>query len=1064
MTTPKLDEEAIFKVARQVPAGPARRAYLEQVCTGDEALRGRVQDLLRVEDEEQSFLAAPAFGPADAIAPPLTEGPGTGIGPYKLLEQIGEGGFGLVYMAEQTRPVRRMVAVKVLKPGMDTRQVVARFEAERQALALMDHPNIARVFDGGETPAGRPYFVMELVRGVPITDFCDQNHLPVADRLGLFVAVCQAVQHAHQKGVIHRDLKPTNVLVTMHDTAPVAKVIDFGIAKALGQRLTEKTLFTSFAQMVGTPLYMSPEQAQMSGLDVDTRTDVYALGVLLYELLTGSTPFDKERLATAAYDEVRRIIREEDPPKPSTRLSTLGPAAAATVCAGRDSDPGRLSQLVRGELDWIVMKALEKDRSRRYESAGALAGDVQRHLRDDPVQACPPTAAYRFRKFARRNKRALVTAALGGLMLLAALGVAAGSIGWAARDRAAREAVLEEQAGRALEEAEAWYRRDNLPEALAAVKRAEALMASSGGSDELRDRIRRWRTDLAMVRRLEEIRLGQTTMKDDFYDHASADPIYLTAFREYGIDVLALEPVEAADRIRALAIREALVVAVGDWIWIKPAADVAGREHLLAVGRLADPNEWRNHFRSLAVQKDRRALEELADRPEVADLSSSDTVLLGRALKNAGAAPKALAVLAAAQARHPDDFWLNFEVGDTLLWRIGWDRAADAAGYYRAALVARPDDPTVHCNVGWALSAVPGHLDEGMAAYRKAIELKPDYADAHNALGLAYGKKGDWNEAIKLYQEALQLGSKWGHVRVNLGVAYYKTRQWDKAIDALTEGIELNPRDPDAHVHLGNALREKGRVDDAIAAYRQAIRINPKHADAYNALGSAYGWKKQDWARAITLYRNSISLDPNAANVHYNLGVAYCKTRLWDKAIAALAEAIRLRATYPEAHYYLAQANVQLGRWADAVAAYEAALKEPKYDAPRNGLAWLLATCPDPRWHDGPRAVQLAEQARNIAPTRAMYWNTLGAAHYRACAWKEAVAALKIAETLRPGGNGLDWFFLAMAYGKLEHKDPARQYYDRAVEWTEKHRPNDDELRRFRAEAADVLGIEKKHG
>ena len=256
------------------------------------------------------------------------------------------------------------------------------------------------------------------------------------------------MQHAHQKGVIHRDLKPTNVLVTMHDTAPVAKVIDFGIAKALGQRLTDKTLFTSFAQMVGTPLYMSPEQAQMSGLDVDTRTDVYALGVLLYELLTGTTPFDRDRLATAAYDEVRRIIREEEPPRPSTRLSTLGPAAAATVSANRGSDPRRLSQLFRGELDWIVMKALEKDRTRRYETATAFAADVQRYLRDEPVQACPPTAAYRFRKFARRNRRALATAALAGLMFMAALGVAAGSVGWAARDRAARQMVLDQEAAR----------------------------------------------------------------------------------------------------------------------------------------------------------------------------------------------------------------------------------------------------------------------------------------------------------------------------------------------------------------------------------------------------------------------------------------------------------------------------------------------------------------------------------------------------------------------------------------------------------------------------------------
>jgi WD40 repeat protein/tetratricopeptide (TPR) repeat protein len=348
---------------------------------------------------------------------PVAECPGTVIGPYKLLEHIGEGGFGVVFMAEQTQPVRRKVALKVLKPGMDTRQVIARFEAERQALALMNHPNIAQVHDGGETASGRPYFVMELVRGIPITEFADQNRLPVRERLHLFVNVCQAIQHAHQKGIVHRDLKPSNVMVTLHDDKPVVKVIDFGIAKATGHQLTEKTLFTNFAQVVGTPMYMSPEQAQMSGLDIDTRTDIYSLGVLLYELLTGTTPFDKERFGKAAYDEMRRIIREEEPAPPSTRISTLG-AAAATVSVNRQSDPKRLRQALRGELDWIVMKCLEKDRSRRYETANGLARDVERYLQDEPVQACPPSAWYRFGKFARRNKVVLLTAALIALSLV----------------------------------------------------------------------------------------------------------------------------------------------------------------------------------------------------------------------------------------------------------------------------------------------------------------------------------------------------------------------------------------------------------------------------------------------------------------------------------------------------------------------------------------------------------------------------------------------------------------------------------------------------------------------
>jgi WD40 repeat protein/serine/threonine protein kinase len=415
--------KAIFLEAVEQHAPEQWPAFLDRACAGQPDLRGQVEALLEAHREvgtaeHRELPEGTDPGPLVTVdVLPLRERPGDVIGSYKLLEQIGEGGFGVVFLAEQTQPVRRKVALKVLKAGMDTRQVVARFEAERQALAIMDHPHIAKVFDGGATPSGRPYFVMELVRGVPITKFCDQHHLTPRQRLELFLAVCQAVQHAHQKGIIHRDLKPSNVLVSRHDTSPVVKVIDFGVAKALGQELTDKTLFTGIAQMIGTPLYMSPEQAGMSDLDIDTRSDIYSLGVLLYELLTGTTPFSKARFQQAAYDEIRRIIREEEPPKPSTRISTLG-HEAATVSAIRQSDPKRLRRLVRGELDWIVMKALEKDRARRYETASALAADLQSYLKDEPVEACPPSAWYRFRKFARRNTRALLTASVVALAVV----------------------------------------------------------------------------------------------------------------------------------------------------------------------------------------------------------------------------------------------------------------------------------------------------------------------------------------------------------------------------------------------------------------------------------------------------------------------------------------------------------------------------------------------------------------------------------------------------------------------------------------------------------------------
>jgi serine/threonine protein kinase/WD40 repeat protein len=434
-----MSERDMFEAALELPP-ENRGAYLEGVCGGDASLRQRLEALLGNHDRAGSFLEKPAVqAVATTDEPAAGERPGTIIGPYKLLEPIGEGGFGVVFMAEQTEPVRRKVALKVLKPGMDTRQVVARFEAERQALAIMDHPHIARVFDGGATASGRPYFVMELVKGVPITEYCDQNHLTPWQRLELFVPVCQAVQHAHQKGIIHRDLKPSNVLVSRHDTTPVVKVIDFGVAKALGQELTDKTLFTGLAQMIGTPLYMSPEQAGMSDLDIDTRSDIYSLGVLLYELLTGMTPFTKERFKQAAYDEIRRIIREEEPPKPSTRLSTAD--GLPSIAANRGVEPKKLSGLVRGELDWIVMKALAKDRNRRYESANAFAADVQRYLADEPVQACPPSMGYRLRKCVRRHKAPVLA---GSLVLLAlVVGIIGTTWGLIRATDAEAEAVFE---------------------------------------------------------------------------------------------------------------------------------------------------------------------------------------------------------------------------------------------------------------------------------------------------------------------------------------------------------------------------------------------------------------------------------------------------------------------------------------------------------------------------------------------------------------------------------------------------------------------------------------------
>jgi serine/threonine protein kinase/tetratricopeptide (TPR) repeat protein len=440
-----MNERDLFAAAIGIEDPAMRQAFVAKVCRDDAALRQRIEELLRVHDQAGSLLQRPTVGllPTVGMLSPATPAEPRQVGPYKLRQLLGEGGMGSVWLADQTAPVQRRVALKIIKAGMDSAQIIARFEQERQALAMMDHPHIAKVLDGGTTPEGLPYFVMELVKGIPITKYCDQEHLTPQERLALFIPVCQAVQHAHQKGVIHRDLKPSNVLIGLYDGKPIPKVIDFGVAKATAQKLSEETVFTALGQVVGTFEYMAPEQAELNNLDIDTRADIYSLGVLLYELLTGSPPFPGKQLRSAAFDEMLRIIREVEPPKPSTKLSSSD--ELPNIAARRKLEPKKLTRLVSGDLDWIVMKCLEKERGRRYESAAALAQDLQRYLADEPVQAGPPSRRYRLRKFLRRNKGPV--AAVAVVMLVLILGIIGTTLGMVWATEAEADAV--EQARKA---------------------------------------------------------------------------------------------------------------------------------------------------------------------------------------------------------------------------------------------------------------------------------------------------------------------------------------------------------------------------------------------------------------------------------------------------------------------------------------------------------------------------------------------------------------------------------------------------------------------------------------
>jgi serine/threonine protein kinase/tetratricopeptide (TPR) repeat protein len=1046
--------ETIFAQAIEIAASEERAAFLGQACGNDAQLHDEVAKLVRDHFRAGAFLQQAAAGFAVRTEEyAASEHPGTVIGPYKLLEQIGEGGFGVVFMAEQTDPVRRKVALKILKPGMDTRQVVARFEAERQALALMDHPNIAKVLDGGQTSSGRPYFVMDLVKGLPITEYCDQAHLTPRERLELFVHLCQAVQHAHQKGVIHRDLKPSNVLVMVHDTTPVVKVIDFGVAKAQGQQLTDKTLFTGFAQMIGTPLYMSPEQAGQSGVDIDTRSDIYSLGVLLYELLTSTTPFDKDRLKEVGYDEMRRIIREEEPPRPSTRISTLG-KAATTVSAQRKSDPRRLSQLFRGELDWIVMKCLEKDRNRRYETASALAADVQRYLNDEPVLACPPSAWYRFRKFARRNKRPLLAA---GLVLVALVGGIIGTTWGMLRAKAAQQAETQRAEGERQAKQQALQRE---AETLAVLDFVENKIIAAARP---RDQAGGQGYDVKLA---EAIKAALPFVEKSFPDR----PLIEARLRlTMGVSFLFLGDAKTAS-VQFQAAR-------------KLYTEHRGPDHpdtLLSMNYLA-----------LSYAAAGRTREAIELHEETLQLRKAR---LGPEHPDTLASMSGLANSYAAAGRLQEALKLREETLQLQKAKLGPD--------HPDTLVSMSNLATSYWTVGRTQEALKLH--EETLQLRKAT-LGADHPDtlmSMNNLATSYWTVGRSQEALKFREETLQrckatLGADHPYTLSsmhNLTTSYWAMGRTKEALKLCEETLQrekatLGPDHPNtllSMMTLANAYYAAGRTQEALKVHEETLRLQkatlgPDHpntllsmmtlANAYYAAG-----RTQD---AIKLHEETLRLrkatlgpdHPDTVASTNNLAVSYHAAGRTQEALKLHEETLRLqKATLGPDHPDTLASRINLtnsyaaaGRTQDALKLGEETLRLCKAKlGPDHPDTLTTMTDLANSYHAAGRtreALELREETLRLCkatlgpdhPRTLASVNNLANSYITAGQVAEAVAILKDTLTLRERrgkaepGNNLEQSYLAWTHGQIGEAQQtgldyaaAVQAYARSVEMFEK--------------------------
>jgi eukaryotic-like serine/threonine-protein kinase len=964
MASEKQDIQAIFNEAIVLVSEEARLRFLDQACGDDVQMRARAEALLNAHSEAGGFFGGKTPADDGTKIFPITEHPGTVIGAYKLLQQIGEGGMGVVFMAEQAEPIQRTVALKIIKPGMDTRQVIARFEAERQAVAMMDHPNIAKVLDAGTTDSGRPYFVMELVKGVPITKYCDDKHLPIRNRLELFIEVCQAVQHAHQKGIIHRDIKTNNVLVAEYDHHAVPKVIDFGVAKATAQKLTERTMFTEFGQVIGTVEYMSPEQAKFNQLDIDTRTDIYSLGVLLYELLTGTTPFERNRLREAAFDEALRIIREEEPPRPSTRFTTLPQQAASTIAEQRGSHPQRLSMLVRRELDWIAMKCLEKDRNRRYETANGLAADIERYLADEPVYACPPSASYRFRKFARRNRAVLTTAT--AVLVTIVLGLAASTYLIAQERDVANEAAQRESTAAERERAAA---QDAQRERL----RAEAnLLKAKEAVDRLFTEVAERLTGEPQMEQIRR-RLLEDALEfyQEFLKQKSTDPMMRCEAARAYLRVGSIlngfgQPQRGEENQRqAISLLEKLVADF--------PAETKYREDLALCFETLHytlASSHQPHREEEYIEVTRRAVAEYeklsADHSTVSkyrhQLASAYTDL-GNALSWA----------------HPQEAEKEFKKAFAVWKQIAIDFPNEPADNYGIA--------NVHEWLGILLVSI-GQYQEAETELLEALRLwdqllaespnrRGDGRLGHlrSSVGDMFYRTGRPAEAEKYYRMAVEAHQRIAedfpaavaedHRRLaieygRLGWALFALGRTEEAEDTIRRGVALAQKLTEEHpgaqpypvilasryYDLGLLLETGRRSDEAAEAFRNAFKlfesqlaefpgVPQRNYDVADRLSSCPATQFRNPTRAVELARAALQKVPTRAEYWRTLALAEYRAGNWR---AARDGALKARQLQPAADdwdlFVLAMAQWQLGDKNEAQKACERA------------VSWMDKNCP----------------------------------------------------------------------------------------------------------------------